>query len=161
MAKKPTKAGKSFFDIRQIHKILFFGITQGVFCFVLYWKLFDVFPFQTVSTIVFTSVVVSEWANGLQAQKEDEPFFYNVVNSFTINPFIYLAFLIGVILQLSVTYLFPSLFSLTPLSLDLWIFPAMSFVFAFGAVEVRKWVLWLWNGGAPHAPSSSHRKTST
>jgi P-type Ca2+ transporter type 2C len=140
MTRKPRKSEKQFFDGWQIFRILSFGITLGLFCFFLYWHLLDLYPFKTVTTIVFTSVVVAQWANGIQAQKEIEPFFKNILNSFAINPFIFLGLGFGIILQCLAIYIVPDLFHSTPMSLEQWKYPLFVFLAAFGAVEIRKWV---------------------
>jgi Ca2+-transporting ATPase len=93
-----------------------------------------------VSTIVFTSVIVSQWANGIQAQKENEPFFKNILTSFTINPLIFLGFGLGIMLQCSVLYFMPKLFHSTAMGLEHWKYVLIVFVAAFGFVEIRKWI---------------------
>ena len=143
MKKSPQRVEKSFFDFLQVRNIFFFGITQGLFCFWLYFFLFPIHPFPTVSSILFTSMVLPQWANAIQAQKEYEPFFYNLKKSFTINPLVFAVLPIGIFLQWSVLYVAPSFFNTVPLSKELWIYPILSFFFAFFTVELRKWVDWL------------------
>lgn len=142
MKQKPKKINEAFFDRTQLVNILLFGITQGIFCFFLYLYLFPKYSFEIVSTIIFTSIVLPQWANGIQAQKEYEPFFYSLRKSFFINPIAFLALPIGLLLQCTALYAIPQLFKSTPLPLHLWIFPLASFCFAFGIVELRKWIRW-------------------
>jgi len=145
MARKPRKPEKQFFDLKQLLRILFFGLTIGLLCFFLYLYLLGQYSFPVVSTIIFTSVVVAQWANGIQAQKEGEPFFINLVKSFTINPFIYAGVSLGIVLQSLAIYLTPALFHSTALNLEHWKYPALVFLAVFGIVEVRKWterLLW-------------------
>jgi Ca2+-transporting ATPase len=140
MKRKPRNPEKQFFDFKQVFRILIFGITLGLICFFLYLHLLDKYPFSTVSTIIFTSVVVAQWANGIQAQKETEPFFKNIAKSFTINPSIFVGMAAGLALQSFAIYLVPKLFHTTPMSLDHWKYPILVFFAAFGLVEIRKWL---------------------
>lgn len=140
MARKPQKPEKQFFNRRQVVRILTFGFGMGILTFFLYLYILPLYPFKEVSTILFTSIVFAQWANGIQAQKEAEPFFKNLSYSFQINPYIYLGLITGIFLQLIVLYLIPSLFHVTPLSFEQWKYPIGSFLLAFAIVEIRKWV---------------------
>lgn len=140
MNRKPRRPEKKFFDLKQVFRILFFGGTLGLISFFLYIHLLDKYSFATVSTINFTSVVVAQWANGIQAQKEGEPFFKNIVNSLTINPLIFFGVGLGILLQCFAIYLAPKLFHATAMSLEHWKYPALVFLAAFGLVEIRKWI---------------------
>jgi Ca2+-transporting ATPase len=140
MSRKPRRPEKQFFDFKQIIRILFFGVSLGLISFFLYIYLLDKYSFTTVSTIIFTSVVLAQWANGIQAQKEAEPFFKNIINSLTINPLIFLGVGLSIVLQCAAIYLVPTLFHVTAMSLEHWKYPAFSFLAAFGLVEMRKWV---------------------
>lgn len=140
MNRKPRRPEKQFFDIKQVIRILVFGVALGLISFFLYTYLLDKYSFTTVSTIIFTSVVVAQWANGIQAQKEAEPFFKNLAKSLTINPLIFFGAGLGVMLQCVAIYLVPKLFHATAMSLEHWKYPAIVFLAAFGLVEIRKWV---------------------
>lgn len=140
MHRKPRSPEKQFFDLLQIVRIFSFGLIVGLLCFLLYIALIDVYEPALVSTIIFTCVVVAQWANGIQAQKETEPFFKNVLHSFTINPWIYLSIGIGIILQCIAIYWVPELFHLVPMDLVYWIYPVGIFLAAFMIVEIRKWI---------------------
>lgn len=140
MNRKPRKPEQQFFDLKQIIRILTFGLTLGLICYFLYLYLLDKYPFETVSTIMFTSVVVAQWANGIQAQKEAEPFFKNITKSLTINPLIFLGLAAGIALQCFAIYLAPKLFHSVPMNLEHWKYPAFIFLAAFGLVEIRKWI---------------------
>ncbi len=139
MRHKPRNPEKQFFDLAQFIRILWFGLGVGVLCFVLYLHLLDSFSKPEVSTLIFTSVVTAQWANGLQAQKEREPFFLHFGRSFAINPWIYGGLAFGVLLQCSVIYLIPELFHSVPIPLALWKYPIGMFFASFGLVELRKW----------------------
>lgn len=150
MKRGPKDPAKQFFDRSQILRILVFGGGTGLALFGLYLYLLPKAPFQLVSSVVFTSLVVSQWANSLQAQKEKEPFFKNVKLSFTINPYLYVGLALGVTLQWMILYLIPDFFDIEPIPFQFWKYPILFFVFAFLLVEVRKWVELLWkNYSAP------------
>jgi Ca2+-transporting ATPase len=138
----PKRLKMAFFDPSQIKRISFFGITQGLFCFLQYYFLAPLYPLKTVSTIMFSSLVFAQLANGIQAQKEREPFFHNLRKSFTINPAIFVALVLSLSLQWTAIYLVPSFFSSVPLEIDLWVYPLLSFLFAFLSVEMIKWIGW-------------------
>lgn len=139
MNRTPRKPEEQFFGKKQIFKILIYGIPVGTFCFFLYRYLLTEYSFEISSTILFTSVVMSEWANGIQAQKESEPFFKNMRASFTINPLIFLGTGVGFVLQCSAIYFLPTLFHATPLSLEHWKYPFFVFLTVFGFIEMTKW----------------------
>lgn len=144
MKHKPKKPAKKFIDKIQIVRVALFGIGIGVFIFCLYFVLRSEYPLGLTSSIIFTSTVMAQWANGIQAQKENEPFFKNIRKSLSINPLIFVGISAGVALQLAVIYVFPNLFKVTPLSLFHWSFPIGTFFIAFAFVEVRKWVEHHW-----------------
>jgi len=140
MKRKPLAPQKKFFSLAQIVRIAIFGAGLGVFCYFLYLYLLDKYPYESVTTIVFTSVVLAQWANGIQAQKETEPFFRHFIRSFSINPYIFIGLGAGIALQWVAVYLLPTVFHTVPLTIDQWKYPIISFFVAFGLVEVRKWI---------------------
>jgi P-type Ca2+ transporter type 2C len=140
MARKPKRPEKQFFDKSQVFRIMSFGVTMGLVCFLLYMYLLNFYSPILASSITFSSVVVAQWANGIQAQKEVEPFFKNIIRSFTINPFIFLGSFLGILLQFFAIYLVPDIFYVVPLELCHWKYPLFIFLIAFAIVEVRKWV---------------------
>lgn len=142
MSEKPRRPEKQFFDLLQIVRISSFGIVVALLCFFLYVHLIKLYPSQVVSTLVFTCVAVAQWANGIQAQKEKEPFFYNVWRSLTINPLIFLGLAVGIVLQCSAIYFAPKLFHSTPLNFEQWRYPIYIFCATFLVVEIRKWLEW-------------------
>lgn len=140
MKRKPRRPDKQFFDTRQVIHILTFGVGVGFLCFLLYLHVIKLYPPLAVSTIIFTSVILAQWANGIQAQKETEPFFKNIRRSFSINPYIYGGIGLGLILQCSLIYFIPDFFRLTPIPLAYWKYPVGMFIAAFTVVEIRKWI---------------------
>lgn len=145
MAMKPQRPEKQFFDALQIARIFSFGTAVGIICFFLYRYLIGTYAFEQVTTIMFTSVAVAQWANGIQAQKEREPFFKNVVRSVMINPSIFIGLSLGILLQCFVIYLVPKLFHSASLSFEHWKYPLFVFAATFLIVEIRKWVEWALN----------------
>ncbi len=139
MLRSPRRLKEKFLNLTQLARITFFGASVGLTCFLLYMYLLTKYPFEIVSTIVFTSVAAAQWANGIQAQKEREPFLKNIRLSLTINPYIFLGLIAGVLLQCFVIYVVPQWFYTHPIPLKLWIYPLGVFCLAFIFVEIRKW----------------------
>jgi Ca2+-transporting ATPase len=140
MSHPPIKPGKQFFGLKQMYRILIFGILMGAISFLLYRHLLANYTYAMAVAITFTSVVVPQWFNGIQAQKEREPFLKNIRKSLNINRYIYVAAVIGLALQLFVIYFVPEVFNTLPLSLDGWAYVLLTSIAAFAIVEVRKWV---------------------
>ncbi|GAB4188213.1 MAG: cation-transporting P-type ATPase [Simkaniaceae bacterium] len=140
MKRKPRRPKEKFLNWQQLSRIVYFGFLMGLICFFLYLFLLPRHTFDLVTTVIFTSVVAAQWANGIQAQKEREPFFKNIRRSFTINPWIFLGLLGGLLLQLAAIYAVPGWFHARPLSLAMWKYPVGIFFTAFFLVELRKWL---------------------
>jgi len=113
---------------------------MGIASFLLFEHLLRQFPYENAVAILFTAFVGFQWFNGIQAQKEREPFFMNVRRSLTINPLIFLGVLIGLVLQLIAIYLVPGWFNAVPLAPSQWAYVALLSVIAFALVELIKWV---------------------
>lgn len=143
MLKAPKKPVKQFFDLYQIINIGAFGLFAGVITILLFKYLLQNYSYDISLSVTFTNVVVMQWANGIQAQKEKEPFFKNIKKSFYINPFIFIGIGLGLILQLLAIYLFEEAFSSTQFSFKLWIYPFLMFFIAFFLVEMRKWIYFI------------------
>lgn len=129
----------SFFNASQIGRILFFSLPMGWLGFYLFAFLTDHYSYAIASTTIFCASVAAQWMNGIQAQKEKEPFFKNIKSSFTINPYIYLAILLGLALQLMAIYVFPHLMHSVPLEWYLWQYPLLFALASFFLVELGKW----------------------
>jgi len=140
MRQRPKKLSEKFINQAQIWRVLVFGAGVGIFTFWQYFLLRGQFPPQLVSSIIFTSVVMAQWANGIQAQKESEPFFKNIRRSFSINPLIFAGVAGGIVLQMGAIYVFPKHLKAAPLDAAHWVYPITAFVFAFFLVEARKWI---------------------
>jgi P-type Ca2+ transporter type 2C len=140
MSRKPRKPKTQFFGKEQILKILCYGIPMGTLCFFLYHYLLKIYSFEITSTILFTSIVMAEWANGIQSQKESEPFFKHLRNSFHINPYIFFALGVGLILHCFAIYVLPTTFHSVPLQAEHWIYPISIFFIVFSFLEMTKWI---------------------
>ncbi len=137
MRKKPSS---SFFDFPQMTNILFFALTIGLTSFLMFRFLLNHYSYELASSITFTAVAAVQWTNGIQAQKEKEPFFQNIKRSFFINPYIYLAVFLGLGLQILAVYGISDLLHVAPLPLEAWKYPIFLALFGFLIVEVRKWL---------------------
>ncbi|MFA6118807.1 MAG: cation-transporting P-type ATPase [Parachlamydiales bacterium] len=138
MLNKPKKPKKEFFDLQQVSNILFFGLFSGLFMLLLFNHLRLYYDHSVTLTIIFTCVVLMQLANGIQAQKENEPFFKNIKRSFTINPYIFLGVGAGFLMQLFAIYIAEDLFLTEHISFQLWLYPLAMFFVAFFLVELRK-----------------------
>ena len=139
MERPPKRPEKQFFDLTQIARILLFGLVMGFVCFALFNYLLGLYDVEMAISIVFTAVVVSQWFNGLQAQKEKEPFFRNIKRSLTINPYIFIGIGAGLALQMIAVYLVPDWFHAMPLPIKGWGYVLAASIAGFIAVEARKW----------------------
>lgn len=139
MSRPPKRPESQFFDRPQIVRILVFAIVMGAAGFFLFRHLLALYPYEVAVSIMFTSFVCFQWFNGIQAQKEHEPFFMNIRRSLTINPLIFVGVGVGLLLQLTAIYLVPGWFGAVPLSADQWVYPAGLSALAFFIVEAVKW----------------------
>jgi Ca2+-transporting ATPase len=133
-----VKPGKQFFDKEHLIRVVVFGAAMGMASYLLFVYLLGVAGYVVASSITFVGVVVTQWVNGVQAQKEKEPFLKNIQRSLTINPFIFLGAGIGLGLQLFAIYVVPGWFHMVPLTANDWIYPLGLVVLAFIVIEVRK-----------------------
>ncbi|MEM1901181.1 MAG: cation-transporting P-type ATPase [Candidatus Nezhaarchaeales archaeon] len=140
MERPPKNPYKQFFDLPQIARILVFGLTMGLGNFLLFNHLLSICSVERAVSIIFTSVVIAEWLNGFQAQKEREPFFKNIRRSLTINPYIFVGTGIGLALQSLALYVVPEWFHAIPITLECWGYALIIPLICFMVVEVRKWI---------------------
>ncbi|MBN1914324.1 MAG: cation-transporting P-type ATPase [Parachlamydiales bacterium] len=140
MQRKPRKMYRQFFDLSQVIRISTFGIVMGLVAFILFRYLLTQFTYEHAVTITFTSVVMSQWFNGIQAQKENEPFFYCVKKSFSINPYVFLSIGVGFFLQLFAVYIAQEAFHTQSMSWYEWRFPIFTALIGFTFVEIKKWI---------------------
>ena len=139
MKEKPQRPEKVFFDKKQIFDILLTAgfmtlITLSVFLYVLKTS-----SLKHAITISFTTLIVSQWLNGIQSIKST-PFFYKPLTSFIVNPYMYIGILIGLSLQLFMTYLFPQFLHIVPLSFKEWAIVLFASLGFFFLLEFKKWI---------------------
>jgi len=145
MARKPRRETVNFIEFPQVVRMAVFCLGMGLFAFFMYLRLLEEEKAPAlVSSIVFSMLVVIQWAHGIQEQKETEPFFKNIVNSFRINPYIFLALGAAFGLQSIPIYVFPEFFRCEPMGLSDWTYPLIGFFVSFFFLEARKWIEWLW-----------------
>lgn len=146
MQRGPRKPKEQFFDRAQMLRIFYASLVIGFSTLGLFWlMLVQGFGTSEAQTAAFTALVVLTWLNGIQALKEKEPFFKNIKRSLTINPYIWIGILVGIVLQLSSLTLFSDLFHTAILSQKMLGMIAGLGIFVFGAIEVRKWGELLWS----------------
>ncbi len=141
MADKPKKPESVFFDRKQMIDTLSTALFVGVANLFLFLFYFKNEPYEKAVSVVFTSMVVNQWFNGIQTVR-DMPFFYKPWRNFTCNPYIYIGLFIGLLLQLSALYLFPEYLHATPLEIKDWLWVIVTSLSLFLFIELRK-VVWL------------------
>ncbi|WP_457624888.1 cation-translocating P-type ATPase [Persephonella sp.] len=139
MAEKPKKPEKTFFDRKQLFDILYTAFIMGGINTALFTYLLKITSYEIAVTVVFTSLIANQWINGIQSIKE-EPFFKDILKSFTVNPYMYIGTGIGFILQLGAIYLFSEWIHTVPLSLQDWVYVLISSVAVFTLIEIKKWI---------------------
>lgn len=138
MLRPPRKKSNQFFDAVQIWRLLFFGITMSIVFLELYKYLIINHSYEEAITICFTSLVLSQLVNGIQSQKQIDPFFKNIKKSFSVNPYIFIGVGLGILLQIFAVYGENGVFHTVPLPLNHWKYPAIVSLIAFFVVELRK-----------------------
>ena len=140
MDRPPRKNHNQFFDSVQIFRLMFFGLPMGIILLELYKYLLKTHIYEEAMTICFTSVVLAQLINGIQAQEQKDPFLRNIKKSFTINPYIFIGVGFGILLQLFAVYVADEIFHAIPLPLRYWKYPLAIALISFGIVELRKWL---------------------
>lgn len=129
-----------FLDRFQLYRIFSFATFMAITNISLFiYLLKKGYPVDVAVTIVFTSVVFTQWAHGMQAVR-DFPFFYKPLENFRLNPYLFLAvLLLGIPLQLAGVYLLSDFLHCKPLDPSDWMYPILVFFFIFFFLEIRKW----------------------
>jgi len=139
MCRSPRSPLRQFFDADQLSRILVFGLGMGVLSTVVFWYLVEVYSYTLAVGISFCATAAPQWFNGMQAQKQHEPFFMNLRRSLRINPYIFVGAGAGLALQLLAIYAVPSWFGCVPLEASHWLVVALLSLVAFFLVESMKW----------------------
>lgn len=140
MRHPPKKISQMFFSREQLINMAYGTLAIGVPNLILYIYMLGRFPIEVTTTTVFTSMVVSQWVNGIQSQKQREPFFKNIKKSFTINRYIWVGVLAGIVLQFLAIYVFSGWFGTVPLGITEYILIGITSTLIFLLIEARKWI---------------------
>ncbi len=143
MKRPPQKISEMFFSTTQLKNIFYGTLALGVPNLLLYLYMLPRFPIIETTTAVFTSMVVAQWVNGIQAQKQVEPFLMNIHRSIFINPSIWLGVAIGIILQSIVIFWLHDWFETAPLNMSHFILIGLTALSVFALLEIKKWIVWI------------------
>ncbi len=141
MREKPRRPERVFIDNRQMVDILSTAGFTGTVNLLLFLFLLKHTSYEIAVSTVFTSMVVNQWIIGVQTVRE-LPFLHKPWRNFTLNPYIFLGILLGLLLQSLVLYVFPEYMHAHPLSLEEWKLVALTSAGVFLFIELRK-LLWL------------------
>lgn len=147
MQRPPQKITEMFFNHTQLKHILYGTVAIGLPNLILYLHMLGRYPSEVTSTTIFTSMVVAQWVNGIQAQKQTEPFFQNIHKSIFINPSIWLGVAAGILLQSAVIFWLHDWFETVPLSLAHFQLILITAGCVFALLECKKWVIYLLKKG--------------
>lgn len=140
MKRKPKNIDNLFFDKHQILKLIISTVIITSVNLILFVYMLNNYSVEVSITVIFTSMVFSQWVNGIHAQKEKEPFFKNVKHSFVINKFIWIGILIGLCLQALAVFVLDKWFKTAPLTLEHFKILAISTILIFLLIELSKWI---------------------
>ncbi|HEX5711060.1 MAG TPA: cation-transporting P-type ATPase [Sulfuricurvum sp.] len=111
MKNKPRRLETQFFDRWQIARIGWVSLVNASVTLAVFVHLLRTgHSYEVALTVSFCIIVTAQWVNGILAQKEEEPFFYHIKTSLTINPWIWLGIGIGITLQGFALYVVPDWF---------------------------------------------------
>ncbi|MDO9206997.1 MAG: cation-transporting P-type ATPase [Sulfuricurvum sp.] len=111
MKNKPRRLETQFFDRWQMARIGWVSLVNASVTLAVFIHLLNSgHSYEIALTVSFCIIVTSQWVNGILAQKEEEPFFYNIRSSLTINPAIWIGIGIGISLQIFALYVIPQWF---------------------------------------------------
>lgn len=138
---KPQVFSRWFLDKFQLFRIISFASFMAVVNISIFVYLLNSgFTVEKAVTIVFNSVVFSQWAHGFQAIRE-EPFFYKPIENFKINPYIFFIILfVGFPIQFFGVYFLSDFIHTVPLEFEDCIYPIFVFFLCFLFLEIRKWI---------------------
>jgi P-type Ca2+ transporter type 2C len=143
MQNAPKRLEKQFFDRWQIARIAWVAVVNASVALLFFiYLLHHGYHYDQAVTVSFCIIVISQWINGILAQKEHEPFLYNLKKSIIINPTIWIGVGIGVILQSSALYLFPSWLHVVPPNSTILAYIGGASAMVFVLIESYKWLEW-------------------
>jgi Ca2+-transporting ATPase len=140
MKNSPRRLETQFFDRWQMARIGWVSlVSASVTLIVFYHLLTNGYLYEVALTVSFCIIVVSQWVNGVLAQKEGEPFLLNLRHSLTINPAIWIGLGIGIALQLIALYVVPHWFHAIPPTLEMLGYIGAATTAVFILIESYKW----------------------
>ncbi|MDP3465510.1 MAG: cation-transporting P-type ATPase [Sulfuricurvum sp.] len=140
MKNRPRRLEAQFFDRWQMARIGWVSLVNAsVTLAVFVYLLNSGESYEIALTVSFCIIVTSQWVNGILAQKEEEPFFYNIRRSLTINPTIWIGISIGISLQIFALYVIPQWFHAVPPNGEMLATIGGATVIVFGLLEGYKW----------------------
>jgi len=143
MHRSPQKVENQLFDRWQVLRIGWVSVVNASVTYAVFVHMLDSgFSYAAALTVSFCIIVTSQWVNGLLAQKEEEPFLYNLRSSLTINPAIWFGLGIGIVLQLIALYLVPHWFHALPPDAELLSYIGVATGVIFVLIEGFKWFEW-------------------
>lgn len=143
MKKFPRRLETKFFDRWQVARIGWVSVVNAsVTLAIFYHMLMEGYSYETALTASFCIIVTSQWVNGILAQKEDEPFLYNIRNSMTINPAIWIGIGIGFALQAVALYVVPTWFHAVSPDGEMLVLIGAATALVFVLIESYKWLEW-------------------
>lgn len=143
MHRLPRRIEKQFFDRWQVARIGWVSLVNASVALTLFYYLIaGGHAYEEALTVSFCVIVISQWVNSILAQKEDEPFLYNLRSSLTINPALWIGLGIGVSLQMIALYAVPEWFHAISPDVLMWSYIGAAAVIVFVLLEGYKWGEW-------------------
>lgn len=140
--KRPLRAvGKQFFDRAMLFRLGWFALVTASVTMGLFITLhIHNYPYESILSATFTTVVAAQWITAILAQKESEPFLKNIRRSLTINPWLWVGISLGILLQSIALYLLPEWFHVVPPSGEILGYSGIALGTIFIFEEGYKWV---------------------
>lgn len=143
MKKTPRRLDTQFFDRWQVARTGWISFVNALVTLaVFYHFLMNGYGYEIALSASFCTIISSQWANGILAQKEEEPFFYNIRRSLTINPAIWIGIALSITLQAIALYGVPQWFHATPPNGEMLAVIGAATALVFVLVESYKWAEW-------------------
>jgi Ca2+-transporting ATPase len=141
---KPKRPQEVFLGRKQIIYILYTALICALGHYLLFSYILSKYPYELALSISFTSSVISLWAVGIQ-EISSKPFLLNPIEYVRTNPYVYLGIIMGLVLQTLAVYVFEDFFKTVPLDVEHLQYTLIMPAVVFLAIELRKWVEWLYN----------------
>ena len=141
MKNKPRRLETQFFDRWQMARIGWVSLVNASVTLAVFVHLLNSgHGYDVALTVSFCIIVAAQWVNGILAQKEEEPFFYNIRRSLTINPVIWIGISIGIVLQTFALYVVPHWFHAVSPNGEMLAIIGEATLVIFTLIESYKWV---------------------